>query len=56
MYLHMLEAANEIYADYLSSGDNISQVASKGSLLKLREVIKGVKKEDFGISNSKEAH
>ena len=50
MYWHMLEAANEIYAEYLSAGENIMDLANKPSLTKLKRVIETVRKEDFGIT------
>lgn len=56
MYRSMLEAANEIYAEYISSGENIMEVAQKSTLIKLKNVIEGVKKEHFGISSNQYAN
>lgn len=52
MYRSMLEAANEIYAEYISAGENIMQISLKPSLLKLKKIIEVISKEDFGIDNS----
>ncbi|EAS00522.2 hypothetical protein TTHERM_00408750 (macronuclear) [Tetrahymena thermophila SB210] len=56
MYRSMLEAANEIYAEYISSGENIMEVAKKPTLLKLKDVIESVKKEHFGITSNQQAN